>query len=86
MSLGVRKPKISPAPSSPHVVQMGFKKNDPRSSKTNLQHTTGTSNGTDFCDQMKQNIYILAANTQDGFGEHRVNSTPCVQRNILLYF
>ncbi len=26
------------APTSPHVVQMGFKKNDPRSSKNNLQH------------------------------------------------
>ncbi len=29
---------------------------------------------------------FLAANTQDGFGEHRDKKYPCVQWNILLYF
>ncbi len=46
------------APTSPHVVREGFKKNSPQSSKNNLQHiqlsdTTGTSNGTGFYGQMK---------------------------------
>ncbi len=48
------------APTSPHVVWEGFKKNYPSSSKNKLQHirlsyTTGTSNGTGFYGQMKQN-------------------------------
>ncbi len=47
------------APTSPHVVWEGFKKNYPSSSKNKLQHvqlsdTTGTSNGTCFYGQMKQ--------------------------------
>ncbi len=46
------------APTSPHVVWEGFKKNYPSSSKNKLQHiqlsdTTGTSNGTGFYGQMK---------------------------------
>ncbi len=43
---------------------------------------------TGFYGQMKLNkMSVLAANTQDGFGEHRdKKSTPCVQLNILLYF
>ncbi len=46
------------APTSPHVVWEGFKKNSPSSSKNKLQHiqlsdTTGTSNGTGFYGQMK---------------------------------
>ncbi len=46
------------APTSPHVVWEGFKKNSPSSSKNKLQHihlpeTTGTSNGTVFYGQMK---------------------------------
>ncbi len=46
------------APTSPRVVQEGFKKNSPSSSKNKLQHiqlsdTTGTSNGTGFYGQMK---------------------------------
>ncbi len=46
------------APTSPHVVREGFKKNSPHSSKNKLQHiqlsdTTGTSNGTGFYGQMK---------------------------------
>ncbi len=76
-----------------HVVWEGFKKNYPSSSKNKLQHiqlsdTTGTSNGTGFYGQMKLKMIFLAANTQDGFGEHRdkKKSTPCVQWNILLYF
>ncbi len=46
------------APTSPHVVREGFKKNSPHSSKNHLQHiqlsdTTGTSSGTGFYGQMK---------------------------------
>ncbi len=66
---------------SPHVVWEGFKKNDPSSSKNNLQHiqlsdTTGTSNRTGFYRQMKLKMSILAANTQDWFGEHRDKTYP----------
>ncbi len=47
------KKKIQQAPTSPHVVREGFKKNCPHSSKNKLQQiqlsdTTGTSNGTGF--------------------------------------
>ncbi len=50
--------KIKQAPTSPHVVREGFKKNSPHSSKDKLQQiklsdTTGTSNGTGFYGQMK---------------------------------
>ncbi len=52
------------------------------SPKNNLQHiqlsdTTGTSNGTGFYGQMnlKKNSF-KAANTQDGFGEHRDKKYP----------
>ncbi len=53
-----KKKKGQTAPTSPHVVREGFKKNSPSSSKNNLQHiqlsdTTGTSNGTGFYGQMK---------------------------------
>ncbi len=57
-------------------------KNNPSSSKNNPQHiqlsdTTGTPNGTGFYGQMKQNKKaFLAANTQDGFGEHRDKKYP----------
>ncbi len=72
------------APTSPHVIWEGFKKNYPLSSKNNLQHiqlsdTTGTSNGIGFYGQMKKKKSFLALNTQDGFGEHRDKSPPCVQ-------
>ncbi len=45
------KTNCQTAPTSPHVVWEGFKKNYPSSSKNKLQHiqlsdTTGTSNGT----------------------------------------
>ncbi len=55
----------------------GFKKKLPRSSKNKLQHiqlsdTTGTSNGTCFYKKMS----FLAANTQDGFGEHGDKKYP----------
>ncbi len=58
-SLGQKTLKTA---SSPHAVCEGFKKNDPRSSKNNLQHiqlsdTTGTSNGTGFYDQMKKELF-----------------------------
>ncbi len=56
-----QKPKkniYQTSPISPHVVQEGFKKNSPHSSKNKLQQiqlsdTTGTSNGTGFYGQMK---------------------------------
>ncbi len=51
------KKNCQTAPTSPHVVREGFKKNYPHSSKNYLQHiqlsdTTGTSNGTGFYGQM----------------------------------
>ncbi len=53
-----------------HVVQMGFKKKTPGSSKNKLQHiqlsdTTGTSTGTGFYGQMKHNKSFLASNPPD---------------------
>ncbi len=53
------KKKSQTAPTSPHVVWEGFKKNYPSSSKNTLQHiqlsdTTVTLNGTGFYGQMKQ--------------------------------
>ncbi len=59
------------------------------SSKNKLQHiqlsdTIGISNGTGLYGQKK--TCFLAANIQDGFGEHMDKSTPCVQWNTLLYF
>ncbi len=64
-----------------------IKKNDPHSSKNNLQNiqlsdTTGTSNGTGFYGQMKQRMSFLAANTQDGFGAHRDKKVPYVYNEI----
>ncbi len=58
-SLWVRKPENGQtAPTSPHVVWEGFKKNYLSSSKNKLQHiqlsdTTVTSNWTGFYGQMK---------------------------------
>ncbi len=57
------------------------------SSKHNLQHiqlsdTTGTSNGTGFYGQMKLKNELLAANTQDGFGEQRDKKVPHVYNEI----
>ncbi len=53
-----QKKNCQTAPTSPHVVWEGFKKNSPSSSKNNLQQIqlsdmTGTSNGTGFYGQMK---------------------------------
>ncbi len=50
--------KNQTAPTSPHVVREGFRKNSPGSSKNKLQHihlsdTTGTSNSTGFYSPMK---------------------------------
>ncbi len=75
------KKNCQTAPTSPHVVREGFKKNSPHSSKNNLQHiqlsdTTGTSNGTGFYGQMKLKMSFLTASTQDGFGEHRDKKYP----------
>ncbi len=37
---------------------------------------TGTLNETGFYGHMKQKMCFLAANTQDGFGEHRDKNDP----------
>ncbi len=74
--------KYQTAPTSPHVVWEGFKKNSPHSSKNKLQHiqlsdTTGTSNGTGFYGQMKlEKKSLLAANPPDGFGANRDKKYP----------
>ncbi len=70
----------------------GFKKNCPSSSKNKLLHiqlsdTTETSNGTGFYAQMKQKNSFLAANTQDGFGEHRDKKYPmCTIKYTAVFF
>ncbi len=62
------------------------------SSKNKLQHiqlsdTTGTSNGTGFYGQMKLKNCFLAANTQDGFGEHRDKTYPiCPIKYTAVFF
>ncbi len=80
------------APTSPHVVWEGFKKNYASSSKNNLQHiqlsdTTGTSNETGFYGQMKlKTISFLAAKIQDGFGEHRDKKyTTCTMKYTAVF-
>ncbi len=80
------------APSSPHVVWEGSKKDYSCSSKNKnkFQHIqssdmTGTSNGSGFYDRMKQKICFLAANTQYGFGEHRDKSTPICTMMLWAY-
>ncbi len=79
----VRKAKKNQiAPTSPHVVREGFKKNYPHSSKNKLQHiqlsdTTGTSNATDFYGQMKlKRKSFLPVNPPDGFSTNRDKNTP----------
>ncbi len=74
-------------PTSPHVVQEGFKKNYPRSAKNKLQHiqlsdTTGTSNG--FYGQMKLKESFLAANSPYGFSTNRDKMYPSPRLNLLL--
>ncbi len=55
------------APTSPHVVWEGFKKNSPSSSKKKkLEHIqlsdmTGTSNGTSFYGQMKLKTELFSS-------------------------
>ncbi len=62
------------------------------SSHGKLQHillsdATGTSNVTDFYGQMKQKMSFLAANTQDGFAEHRDKKYPlCTMKYTLVFF
>ncbi len=76
---------IQTAPTSPHVVWEGFKKNSPSSSKNNLQHiqlsdTTGTSNGTGFYGQMKlKKIVFWQQTLKMGLVNTGIKSTPCVQ-------
>ncbi len=92
LSFGVRKPSGQTAPTSPHVVWEGFKKNSPHSSKNNLQHiqlsdTTVTSNGTGFYGQIKQkNELFSSKHSRWVLVNTGIKSTPCVQWNILLYF
>ncbi len=48
---------------------------------------TGTSNGTGFYDQMKQKKCLLAANTQDGFGEDRDKKySTCTMKYTSVFF
>jgi len=81
-SWGQNDKKIQTIPTSPHVVWKGIKKNAPRSSKNKLQHnqlsdTTGSSNGTGFCGQMKlKKKSFLAAKPPDGFGVHTDKKYP----------
>ncbi len=64
------------------------------SPKNKLQHIqlsnmTETSNGTGFYDQMKQTNknHFFAANTQDGFGEHRDKKYPmCTMKYTAVFF
>ncbi len=63
------------APTSPHVVQMGFKKKK-NSWLIQKQDTTGTSNGTGFYGQMKQKNSFLAASPPNGFGANRDKKYP----------
>ncbi len=81
-SRGQKTLKKNQTASTSRVIWEGFKKNYLSSSKNKLQHiqlsdTTGTSNGTGFYRQMKiKKNSFLAANTQDGFGEHRDKKYP----------
>ncbi len=65
-SLGQKTLKNSQtAPTSPHVLWEGFKKNYTFSSKNNLQHIQlsdmiGTSNGIGFYGQIKQNKWLFS--------------------------
>ncbi len=84
------KKKNQTAPTSPHVVWEGFKKNYPRSSKNKLQHiqlsdTNGTSNGTGFYGQMKQRNELFSSKHSIWVWCSRTKSTPCVQWHTLLY-
>ncbi len=80
------------SPISLDVVWEGIEKNYPSSSKNKLQHiqlsdTAETSIGTGFYGQMKQRNSFLAANTQDGFGEHRDKKYPmCTIKYTAVFF
>ncbi len=80
---------------SPHVIWEGFKKNDPLSSKNNLQHiqlsdTTGTSNGTGFYGQMKQKKKVFSSKhsrwvwwTQGYKAPHVYNEIYCCSFDVV---
>jgi len=73
--------EIKTAPTSPHVVWEGFKKNPLHSSKTKLQHiqssnTTRTSKESGFYGQIRLKNIFLAANPPDGFGGNRDKKYP----------
>ncbi len=73
--------KYQTTPTSPHVVQMGFKKKTTGSSKNKLQHiqlsdTTETSNTTGFYGQMKKKKSFLPANPPDGLSANRDKKYP----------
>ncbi len=74
----VRKPLINKRSNSTHITTCclgGFQEN--KLQHIQLSDTTGTSNGTGFYGQMKlKKNCFLAANTQDGFGEHRDKKYP----------
>ncbi len=71
------------APTSPHVVREGFKKNYPSSSKNKLKAYSVIIHDWNFkwdwllwSDETNKQKSFLAANTQDGFGEHRDKKYP----------
>ncbi len=83
------KKNCQTAPTSPHVVWEDFKKNYPGSSKTNssiFSYQTRLELQMALWSEETKIISFLAANTQDGFGEHRDKSTPCVQWNYCFIF
>ncbi len=94
LSHWVRKPlkkNCQTSSISPHVVWEGFKKNYPSSSKNKLQHIQYQTRlelqmGLASMVRWNKKKGFLAANTQDGFVNTGIKSTPCVQINILLYF
>ncbi len=47
---------------------------------------TGISNGTGFYGQIKLKMSFLAANTQDGFGEHRDKKYPMCKMKYTAVF
>ncbi len=100
MSENLKNLNNQTAPTSPHDVWEGFKKNYPRSStifniKNNLQHiqlsnTTGTSDSTGFYGRMKLKKRFLTANPPDEFSTNRDKKYPmstvkCTAGSLMLW-
>ncbi len=74
-------------PTSPHVVWEGFKKNYRSSSKKNsskfsCQTQLELQMGLASMVRWNKKMSFLAANTKDGFGEHRDKKVPHVYNDI----